>query len=222
MRILDHSPHAIAGGALLATLVLWGQTALATATLRANVAGADWGPGAIDATTLASQAWLEETVSVFASFRAAGLITMALLLLRLFWLFSLQPRLAVLSVAIGRSVSDLMHFGLVFGAILVFFGIWGYTSFGAQSYKWSTPIASVYGARGAECGRRNCRLALVSRVRGCTMRLAATAAALTSSCQPSNACERGVYACSSALGLPISASRPSLRHTPAVPASASR
>ena len=60
------------------------------------------------------------------------MVTLGLLMLRLFWQFSLQPKLAILSESFARSWSDMAHFAFVFSIILTFYSVWGYTFFGGQ------------------------------------------------------------------------------------------
>ena len=64
--------------------------------------------------TLTTLAWLESALSLYGSFRAAAVAATGLLMMRVFWQFSLQPRLAILCEAVGRALSDMSHFGFVF------------------------------------------------------------------------------------------------------------
>ena len=113
-------------------MALWGSTIAESRQLRAHATTLDWSQAGVATSSLAVAAWLESAIALFYSFKVAGIVSTGLLTLRVFWLFSLQPQLAILSLSIYRSMSDLAHFGFVFAVVLVFFGMWGYTMFGTQ------------------------------------------------------------------------------------------
>lgn len=64
--------------------------------------------------------------------------------MRLFWQFSLQPRLAVMTECLSRASSDLAHFGFLFGVIMVSYCVWGHVIYGRQLDDWRSLAASSF------------------------------------------------------------------------------
>ena len=130
---------------LLVTAVLWGTTVSALTDVQNAVSSASVfsDPAALAADTASVQRLLNAALGHFADFKRCGVATLVFLTLRLFWQFSLQPRLAVLTESLSRAASDVAHFGFLFGVILVSYCVWGHVVFGPQLADWrSFPLAA--------------------------------------------------------------------------------
>jgi len=95
-----------------------------------------WGPNAVGL-------GIATAAARFAAFKQTLVWVLGFLTLRLFFYFRFQPRLSVLVESISRAGIELLHYGIVFGVILAFFGVWGFFMFGALALEWSTPQRSM-------------------------------------------------------------------------------
>lgn len=129
----------------VATASAWVAATATLAQLRLAVTGHAWSPDTVADDTLLAQAWVEAAVRDLGTYKALAIASLALFMMRLFWQFSLQPRLAVMSETLSRSCSDIAHFAVLFTVILVFFGVWATVYFGGQVDRWSTPWSSMWG-----------------------------------------------------------------------------
>jgi Polycystin cation channel len=102
----------------------------------------DWrnaiGTSLAGTTTVSALNAVSRTLAYFYSFKVVGIVSTILLTLRLFYTFSLQPKLSVILEAISRSMSDMIHFLVPWTIIAVGFGVWGHVIFGTQMQTYST------------------------------------------------------------------------------------
>jgi hypothetical protein len=124
------------GVLLLATIGEWIRATATLAALRAAIAGLHWTPATVANDTFIALAWIEAGVRDFTSFKVVGVLSLAAFMMRLFWQFSLQPKLSVMTETLSRACSDVWHFSILFAVILIFYGVWGQIFFGPQLDRW--------------------------------------------------------------------------------------
>lgn len=79
----------------------------------------------------------------FEAFKSTAVLYLICATLRLFYFFTLQPRLAVFPDAFARAFPDLLHFGILFGVVMTMFGVWGHFLFGSLAPDWHTVSGSI-------------------------------------------------------------------------------
>jgi hypothetical protein len=126
---------------LLTTAILWARVVASLSTLQATVGGRTFAGPSLETDTTLTQAYLGAALASYAAFKSAATATLVFLTLRLFWQFSLQPRLAVMTECLSRAASDLGHFGFLF---LVSYAVWGHVAFGPQMAGWRTLADSSF------------------------------------------------------------------------------
>ena len=124
------------GCLLVSTFAIWLRAISTLQLLRSAVTGLQWGPETVADDTFIAHAWIEAAVRDFYLFKVVGVAALAAFMLRLFWQFSLQPKLAVMTETLSRSCSDVTHFAILFGVIIVFYGVYGHVFFGGQLDRW--------------------------------------------------------------------------------------
>ena len=127
------------------TAILWARVVAALDALQTAVAQRSYAPGpALSADTAATQALLAAALQQYADFKTAACATLVFLTLRLFWQFSLQPRLAVMTECLSRAAGDIAHFGFLFVIIMASYCVWGHVVFGRQMDDWRSLGASSF------------------------------------------------------------------------------
>lgn len=132
------------GVGFVVTMALWARAAATLAYTRAAIVGASWEPASVADSTFVAHAWIEAAARDFYDFKVLGTATLALFMCRLFWQFSLQPKLAVITETLSRGCSDIAHFSVLFSVVLIFYGVWGHIFFGGQIDRWRTPWDSCW------------------------------------------------------------------------------
>jgi cytochrome b561 len=130
--------------AFIITVVLWFYSNSSLGSLQAFVNSASWSKNTIQSDSLISSTYLSISISIYNTYKSFAIATLILLTIRLFWQFSMQPKLAVLTETIKRSYSDLIHFGFLFCIIMFAFGVWGFLVFGTQVESWNSIASSSF------------------------------------------------------------------------------
>jgi hypothetical protein len=94
------------------------------------------GPSAVGNNILAATATFER-------FKTAMAVFLLISTARLFYYFSFQPKLAVFTEAVARAFQDILHFSVVFGAIMTCFAVWAHSMFGSLAPDWHTPAGCI-------------------------------------------------------------------------------
>ena len=134
----------LTGTAMLVTLFGWLNVIDTLSHLRAVVAAADW-TAFPESSTAVTHAALEAAVNAAYAARVEGIVALLFLTVRLGFLASLQPKLGIMTDTLSRSLDDMLHFSVVLGVMLAFFGVWGHIFFGAQESRFTTPSSSAWG-----------------------------------------------------------------------------
>jgi hypothetical protein len=82
-------------------------------------------------------------VSAHNSFKTAAVWALILLTVRVFKYAAFQPRVAIFSVTLVQSLSDMAHMALPFTVLFVAFGVWARFSFGSQMESYATDARSA-------------------------------------------------------------------------------
>jgi hypothetical protein len=81
--------------------------------------------------------------TTFEGFKTTMAVFLIISTARLFYYFSFQPKLAVFTEAVARAFQDIVHFSVVFGAIMTLFGVWAHSMFGSLAPDWHTPMGCL-------------------------------------------------------------------------------
>jgi hypothetical protein len=82
--------------------------------------------------------------AALASSKTAAVWALIFLSCRIFKYVAFQSRLSVLTDTLWAARDDVLHFGVLFGLLCVFFGYWAYFAFGTQDQRFSS--ANIGGA----------------------------------------------------------------------------
>jgi hypothetical protein len=94
---------------LLAAFCLWGATVQSLKALEMQISQSLWTDVTAAFDTMTAQGFLEASLDLYRQFKLAGFVVIILLTIRLFWQFSLQPRLAVITECLSRTAVDMAH-----------------------------------------------------------------------------------------------------------------
>lgn len=126
----------------LATAIAWADVVVALHKLQEVAAGRPWdgseGLATLAGDTTRVHGYLGDAINSYWEAKTAACATLFFLTLRLFWQFSLQPKLAVMTECLSRGMSDMLHFGVLFGVIMASYTVWGHVAFGSQAGDWAS------------------------------------------------------------------------------------
>jgi hypothetical protein len=84
-----------------------------------------------------------QATSIFETFKTSMAAFLIISTARLFYYFSFQPKLAVFTEAVARAFQDIVHFSVVFVAIMTMFAVWAHSMFGSLAPDWHTPAGCI-------------------------------------------------------------------------------
>jgi hypothetical protein len=122
----------------LATAISWAEVVVTLHRLQVVVAGAAWVGPSLGEDTTRLHGYLGSALANYWEAKTAACATLFFLTLRMFWQFSLQPKLAVMTECLSRGLSDMLHFGVLFLVIMASYTVWGHVAFGSQAHDWRT------------------------------------------------------------------------------------
>ena len=124
----------------LATAFYWADVVVSLQSLQGMARGVQWDDTGADLSqpTTRLHGYLGNALESYWQAKTSACATLFFLTLRLFWQFSLQPKLAVMTECLSRGASDMLHFGVLFLVIMASYTVWGHVAFGSQAGDWKS------------------------------------------------------------------------------------